>query len=231
MDFDEEIDFDFDFDTVSEESAGKKRYKELSDEEKEKAFHATKAAALKRREKIRIRRYKGEGTLSDLLDWRMQPGYSYHCISNGDIDVLSYLRLIARQQKIKYCLLTTWRISQADAEEIKSWIDKGYLGRADFYIGEIFMSRNSAVYEYIHNNCLVPGARCCTTRNHAKVIAGFGEKFDFAIESSANINSNPRIEQTVVTLDSELAEFYKDYFDELNPFNYQDCEKFEKFKL
>ncbi|MFP3153113.1 hypothetical protein LQZ18_01520 [Lachnospiraceae bacterium ZAX-1] len=33
------------------------------------------------------------------------------------------------------------------------------------------------------------------------------------IESSANINTNPRTEQTVITLDTGLAKFYKDFYD------------------
>ena len=50
-------------------------------------------------------------------------------------------------------------------------------------------------------------------RNHAKVFCGFGERFDFTIESSANVNTNPRTENTVITLDTGLALFYKEFFD------------------
>ena len=50
-------------------------------------------------------------------------------------------------------------------------------------------------------------------RNHAKVYCGFGDRFDFVIESSANINTNPRTENTVITIDTGLAEFYKEFFD------------------
>lgn len=43
--------------------------------------------------------------------------------------------------------------------------------------------------------------------------AGVGEKFAFVIESSANINTNPRTEQGVITISRDLFEFYKQYFD------------------
>ena len=46
----------------------------------------------------------------------------------------------------------------------------------------------------------------------------FGEKFDCVIEGSANINTNPRTEQMVITVNSELAKFYKEYFDEIKSF-------------
>jgi len=32
------------------------------------------------------------------------------------------------------------------------------------------------------------------------------------IESSANLNTNPRIEQTCITRDRDLFEFYRDFF-------------------
>ena len=55
--------------------------------------------------------------------------------------------------------------------------------------------------------------RVAVFRNHSKIMSGQGEKFAFTIESSANINTNPRTEQTQVTVNDELYHFYKDYFD------------------
>jgi len=49
-----------------------------------------------------------------------------------------------------------------------------------------------------------------------------------AIESSANINTNPRTEQTVITVDTGLARFYKDFFDGIKSFerNFDDWKPF-----
>lgn len=60
--------------------------------------------------------------------------------------------------------------------------------------------------------------RLCVFRNHSKIYAGEGDKFAFAIETSANINTNPRTEQGVVTIDRGLYEFYKAYFDGIESF-------------
>jgi len=57
------------------------------------------------------------------------------------------------------------------------------------------------------------GGRVAMFRNHAKIYCGFGERFDFVIESSANINTNPRTENTVITIDTGLAKFYKSFCD------------------
>lgn len=63
------------------------------------------------------------------------------------------------------------------------------------------------------------GVRAAIFHNHCKVIVGFGDKFDFAIESSTNLNVNLRLEQTTIFTDRELELWYKDYFDEIHAFN------------
>lgn len=62
-------------------------------------------------------------------------------------------------------------------------------------------------------------------------MAGFGERFDFVIEGSANVNTNPRSECAVITVDSGLARWYKDeIFDKIQSFN-KDFEGWQPYKL
>ena len=46
----------------------------------------------------------------------------------------------------------------------------------------------------------------------------YDEGFYFGIQTSANINTNPRTEQGSITVDKGLFEFYKDYFDGIRSF-------------
>ena len=55
-------------------------------------------------------------------------------------------------------------------------------------------------------------------RNHAKIIAGIGNKFAFAVESSANINTNPRTENNCLTIAKGIYKFYKEYYDSIISF-------------
>ena len=165
------------------------------------------------------RRINSELALESQLPWHFENGATYHCISFGDVDSLTYLRAIVKQQRIRYVLLSTWCMAITDAEEIKKWLDAGYIGRIDFYVGEIFQRQYAGVYEFIKNNCLTGGGRICVFRNHSKVMAGFGERFDFAIASSANVNTNPRCENTTITVNSDVAKFYKTFFDDIKSFN------------
>ena len=162
-----------------------------------------------------VSRILSEIALEKELPFHFESGVSYHCISKGNIDSLSYMRFVVRQQKIKYALLSTWAMAIEDVKEIRSWIEKGIVGRFDFYVGENLKYPTSfPQYQLLIDTCKTFGGRVCLLRNHSKTAIFFGEKFDCVIESSANCNGNPRIEETVITMDTDLALFYKKFWDE-----------------
>ena len=175
-----------------------------------------------------MRRVLSELALEKELPWHFEQGVSYHCISFGDVDSTTYLRCIVKQQRIKYALVSTWCMASEDIREIRSWIEQGYIGRCDFYIGEIFKASYYKQYEELTDLCKTLGGRVCMFRNHAKIMVVLGERFDAVIESSANLNTNPRTEQSIVTVDTELALWYKNFFDGIKSFerNFDDVEPF-----
>lgn len=177
------------------------------------------------------RRIKSELALEDVMPWHFEQGTAYHCFSFGDVDALTYLRAIIKQQRVEYALLSTWCMAVTDVEEITKWIDHGDLGRIDFYVGEIFQASYAPVYIMLRDLVNRFGGRVAIFRNHSKVMAGFGERFDFAVESSANVNTNPRSEATVVTIDTDLARWYKaEIFDNIQSFN-RDFDGWQPYKL
>lgn len=54
-------------------------------------------------------------------------------------------------------------------------------------------------------------------RNHSKVMLGAapGRDWYFVVESSANANTNPRIEQTAIHTSRDLHDFYAEFFADL----------------
>lgn len=124
--------------------------------------------------------------------------------SAGDVDAMSYLRLIMRYSgKIRHLLISTWVMAEEDVQQFQEWLESGRIEKADFYVGEIFPG--SYVVEYNHLKEFADKyGRIAVFRNHSKIIAG---------EMSANINTNPRKEQGVITIDDGLYHFFKDYFD------------------
>ena len=157
----------------------------------------------------KMRRIQSEMALEEKLPWYWEQGVSYHCISSGDVDALTYFRACVKQQRIKYALLATWSMAVEDIRELRHWVRNGYIGRLDCYVGEMFLSAGKSIERReLINLCRDGGGRLVIFRTHAKVIAFFGENF----------NTNPRTEEMIITVDSEIAKFYKEYFDEVLSF-------------
>jgi len=167
----------------------------------------------KRKQNNIYRRAFSETQLLDVLGFNFREGESYHCISAGDVDALSYAKCVLRQQKLKHFLFSTWCMAMDDVLQIQEWIETGKIKVCDAYMGEIFKGSYTAEYEMLKPIIKKSGGRFVIFRNHSKIMAGTGDKFSFVIESSANINTNPRAENTCLTIGTGIYRFYKKYFD------------------
>lgn len=243
---DDEYGFEFDFDDIEieddepEEEPTDQVIERLLEGNPPSAEGATAAEDIEGEKRRTVQVYKtmstskkmkllSESALDDALDWHLEEGVAYHCISFGDVDSLTYLRHVLRQDKLEYVMISTWCMAMEDAEEIAKWVERGMIGRVDFYVGEIFKNGYRGVRDAIEAIARSCGGRVARFRNHSKIMAGFGSRLSFAIESSANINTNPRTEQAVITVDRGLAEFYKEFFDGINSFDpgFEDWEPYQ----
>lgn len=165
------------------------------------------------------RKAASEAALEASLDWHFQNGDCYHCFSFGDVDSMSYFKHVLRQQKVNYLALSTWCMAGEDVKDMLEWHRRGMLGRVDLFMGEIFKGSYPEVYEMAQKLIKECNGRLVIFRNHSKVMAIKGERFDCLIESSANVNTNPRSENTVLTVDRDLVNAYVKLFSEIVPFN------------
>ena len=124
-----------------------------------------------------------------------------------------------RQWAMPNCLLSTWCMAMADVEQMAAWIKDGQIGRLDAYVGEIFPNQYVDEFVALCDAVRQTGGRVAVFRNHSKIFAGTGPDGAFAIESSANINTNPRAEQTAIHMSQDLFDHYKAFFDGITPFN------------
>jgi len=172
-----------------------------------------RSTCLKRSTRNIYRRAFSETQLLDILGFDFKNGESYHCITGGDVDALSYLKCVLRQQDLEYCLFSTWCMASEDVYQIGDWLESGKIKKCDAYMGEIFPGTYKLEYTLLKSIIESHGGRVAVFKNHSKIFAGYGQKFAFGIETSANINTNPRTENGCVTIGIEIYEFYKAYFD------------------
>ena len=105
-----------------------------------------------------------------------------------------------------------------DVLQIEEWLKSGMLKKVDFYVGEIFPGTYSNEYSELKRIITSKVGRVCVFKNHSKIFAGYGKKFHFGIQTSANINTNPRCENGCIQIGREIFEFYKEFFDKIVSF-------------
>lgn len=149
-------------------------------------------------------------------------GCTYNFITAGDVDSLSFLKVVLNQHNLDYMLCSTWCMAAEDILQIQQWHEAGRIKKFDMYMGEIFPGSYKIEWNMVkkfyaeHPDV----GRVAVFKNHSKIYAGcnVADGFYFGIQTSANINTNPRTEQGSITVDKGIFDFYKDYFDGINSF-------------
>jgi len=177
------------------------------------------ATAYRTRLRTQARRARSESALSEILPAIIDDGDSWHVISSGDVDSLSYLAHIVRSRPLDYVLLSTWCMALSDVQQLGAWIDNGRIARLDAYVGEIFPNQYGDAHEALVPIVRATGGRVCVFRNHSKIFLARAGRCAWVIESSANVNTNPRTENTVISADLGLLRHHKDYFDGVRSFS------------
>lgn len=212
--FDNDFNFDFDFEEKKEDVT------QDSDMPEEKKTKRRTTECIELSHKYELRRAFSESKLLDAMGINpLKENTSYHFITAGDVDGLSYLKIILLHQNLDYCLFSTWCMAAEDILQFDEWIQQGKIKKLDAYVGEIFPNSYKIEWKMLNDlfakhNC----GRVAVFKNHSKIFAGYGDKFHFGIETSANINTNPRTENGCITINKELFQFYKDYFDGIKSF-------------
>ena len=234
---------EFDMDNIALMGEGEKTDEEIEDikgeEEKDSKPKGIEIERSKKRRRRHVtctirrdmniyRKAYSETQLLDIMTEKFKEGESYHCISGGDVDSLSYLKVVLRQQDLEYCFISTWCMAMDDVLQLEEWLEAGKIKKMDAYVGEIFTGTYGGEYAVLKPLLEKHGGKVVIFRNHSKVIAGYGKEFYFATESSANINTNPRAENTVLTIGKGIYEFYKNYFDGIISFVKEDRKEKEK---
>ena len=217
-------DFNFldDWNFPDEDQPVQETQTEQEDQPVIKRTHRRHAACIELSERYLYRRAFSEVSLLDILPKDLREGHSVHCITAGDVDSLSYLKCVLRVQNLDHCLFSTWCMAAEDILQFDEWLTQGRIKKLDAYVGEIFPTSYKVEWRMLQDlfekhQC----GRIAVFRNHSKIFAGTGDRFAFGIETSANINTNPRTENGCITIGRDIYEFYKSYFDGIVSFSFR----------
>lgn len=176
------------------------------------------AKAMRTASRTEARRARSEEVLGAILPAEIAQGEAWHVISSGDVDALSFFSHLLKSTAMDYVAFSTWCMATDDVARFADWISAGRIGRLDAYVGEIFPGSYAKEHVALCDVVRRCGGRCAVFRNHSKTFLCRAGERAWVIESSANINTNPRTENTVITADMGLFKHHKEYFDSINSF-------------
>lgn len=153
--------------------------------------------------------------LDTMAGEEFKDGHCYLFLSRGDVDLISYLKVISRQQHIHHLGLATWNANLTDFELLAHLKRKGRIGSIDCYLGSINKYGTEArknVYEYRKRMAEFKDVTVKVIKTHIKTFFGDGDKFPFVITGSPNLSTNVNSEAVCVIIDKGAYEFYRDFF-------------------
>jgi hypothetical protein len=142
-------------------------------------------------------------------------GTSYRMLSvEGGFCSLSLILWVASKVKINELTVSSLRIGEKHIKRLDELYRNGRLGKARFIvaqmIGEMRSERKStAVLMDItfHN-----GWQLKHLNNHSKILLMDTDQGKYVVETSSNLNQNPKIEQYTMERSSELYDWYYGFF-------------------
>ena len=164
------------------------------------------------------RRANGVYELCQKMMTRPEPGKAYHILTGGNVDMLSHLQyLMLHWKKIRRVFVTAFVMSGVEIQKCREWLQDGTLGTLEVMLGDLFSRQYKVEWQELcrmYAKGLIKNI--FTSRIHAKImLVEADDSTKIVIESSANCNMNPRIEQSCVTVNSDLFDFYDVYLHEV----------------
>lgn len=210
--------FNFSFDSLFEQPTQEDMPDSIDEKVNGKRTHRRTKLCTELSQRYEYRRAFSEVRLLEAMQYvRLQNGCTYNFITAGDVDSLSYLKVVLNQHDLDYVLCSTWCMSAEDILQLQLWYEQKCIKKLDLYLGEIFPGSYRVEWTMIKKfyEEHPEAGRVAVFKNHSKIYAGcnVADGFYFGIQTSANINTNPRTEQGSITVDKGLFDFYKDYFD------------------
>jgi hypothetical protein len=120
------MDMNFDFDFGFDEAGGKQNeeYMESEVEAKKARRRTTECTELSKGYEYR-RAFSEVKMLEAMKYVKLTEGMTYNFITAGDVDSLSYLKVVLNQHSLDYLLLTTWCMAAEDILQIQEWYKGG----------------------------------------------------------------------------------------------------------
>lgn len=142
----------------------------------------------------------------------------YKFVSDGKFCSAAFIKFVADKTVINCLYASSFRIGAKELQLIDMLYKSGKIKHCIFAIGTLMANAkaNAKKYNYYNNFkqiCDVNNWEYATVNNHSKLILFDTNCGKFVLETSSNLNENPKIEQFSFEKSEELFYFYKSLFE------------------
>lgn len=148
---------------------------------------------------------------------KIESGGAYHFITGGEQGAMLFLDIVlASCPRLDHLLISTWTVFEKDAVRLRELVEDGTVARLDILAGDVqpkTQKRATAILQRLateRDNVRFQISAC-----HAKVFAGHGGDFYFAVQCSANLTEHPRTEQGSIICMRNVYDLFTTNFEEL----------------
>ena len=173
--------------------------------------------ALKRRLKQNLKKLGQRDELRDLIKELPAPGEQIHIVSKGKFNFWTFCpvisELLGRPIEKLYC--GTWVVNVQGVKECLQMIDAGLVKKCYWLVGKYLKNREPSVFYQLTDGIRKRDAGYVKAiETHAKLMLIEAPPFYLSLTGSANMSENKRVEDTQVTNDLDVYQFYQLLFDE-----------------
>lgn len=144
---------------------------------------------------------------------RLPNKHVHKYISYGHFASISFILLTGRYAHIKKLYVSTFRVGKKEMIQLAGMHGSGALDEVELVVSGL-MEDGENKYKYFQvmkNICNENGWRVTSKKNHSKVILFETDQGKCVIETSSNLNENPKIEFFSFEKSDELFDFYKEH--------------------
>ena len=149
-----------------------------------------------------------------------EDGECYKYISTGGFSAISFIRFVASQTVINHLLVTTLRVGKKELRELDRLYRIGDLDRCTIITSGLMkddskLAKSYGYYDNLVKVCDKNKWELKSVKNHSKLLLMDTDNGKFVIETSSNLNENPKIEQFSFEKSDELFDFYFDVINDV----------------
>ena len=179
------------------------------------AYMDSRLLKLKRKQK-RFDLLRSAHTLIDQCPALPNDDECFKMVSKGDFSSASFIALVAHNTVINDLHVSTFRVGRKEMMLLHKLASEGRLKDCTLVMfSQMLDGADDSTSRLIKNVCNKFGWHVMVKKNHSKIMLFDTDDGKYVLETSSNLNENPKVEFYSIEKDSDVYDFYlREIFDD-----------------